>query len=65
MFHKHIAEKVAKKINESYVNVIPAITYKLLFIILRSALPFIRRSLFNHVLKDIDEFSLAFGNAGL
>ena len=26
MFHKHIAEKVAKKINESYVNVIPVIT---------------------------------------
>ena len=35
------------------------------FTILRYALLFKRGSRPNHVLKDIDEFSLAFDNAGL
>ena len=65
MFHKHMVEKIAKKINESYEKVITVIRCKLSFIILRSALLYIRGSQSNHVLKDIDEFSLAFDNAGL
>ena len=65
MFHKHIAEKIAKKFNESYEKVITVIRCKLLFIILRSALLCIRGSQSNHVLKDIDEFSLDFDSAGL
>ena len=35
MFHKHMAEKIAKKINESYEKVIDAIRCKLSFIILK------------------------------
>ena len=34
-------------------------------LILRSALLCIRGSRYNRVLKDVDEFSLAFGSAGL
>ena len=65
MFHKHIAEKIAKNFNESYEKVITVIRCNLSFIILRSALLCIRGSQSNHVLKDIDEFSLAFDSAGL
>ena len=65
MFHKHMAEKIAKKFNESYEKVITVIRYKLSFIILRSALLCIRGSRYNRVLKDVDEFSLAFDSAGL
>ena len=65
MFHKHMAEKTAKKFNESYEKVITVIRCKLSFIILRSALLCIRGSRSNSVLKDIDEFSLAFDGAGL
>ena len=64
MFHKHLAKK-CKKNNESYEKVITIIRCKLYFIILRSALLCIRGSQSNHVLKDIDEFSLGFGSAGL
>ena len=65
MFHKHMAEKIAKKINESYEKVITVIRCKLSFIILRSALLCIKGNRSNHVFKDIDEFSLAFDSAGL
>ena len=65
MFHKHMAQKIAKKFNENYEKVITVIRCKLSFIILRSALLYIRGSQSNHVLKDIDEFSLAFDSAGL
>ena len=65
MFHKHMAEKTAKKFNKSYEKVITVIKCKLSFIILRSALLCIRGSRSNSVLKDIDEFSLAFDSAGL
>ena len=59
MFHKHITEKTAQKFNESYEKVITVIRCKLSFTILRSALLCIRGSRSNHVLKDVDEFSLA------
>ena len=65
MFHKYLAEEIAKKIYESDEKVITVIRCKLSFTILRSALLFIRGSRPNHVLKDIDEFSLAFDNARL
>ena len=65
IFRKHTAEKIAKKINESYEKVINIIRCKLSIIILRSALLFIRGSRSNHILKDIDEFSLAFDSAEL
>ena len=42
MFHKYMAEKIAKKFNESYEKVITVIRCKLSFIILRSALLYIR-----------------------
>ena len=44
MFHKHMAEKIAKKFNESYEKVITVTRCKLSFIILRSALFCIRGS---------------------
>ena len=65
MFHKHMVEKIAKKINESYEKFITVIRCKLSFIILRSALLCIRGKRSNHVLKNIYEFSLAFDSAGL
>ena len=65
LFHKHMAEKIAKKLNESYEKVITVIRCKLSFIIVRSALLCIRGSRSNDVLKDIDGFSLAFGSSGL
>ena len=65
MFHKHMAEKIAKKSNESYEKVITVIRCKLSFIILRSSLLCIRGSRSNHVPKDIDKLSLAFDSAGL
>ena len=65
MFHQHMAEKIAKKTNESYEKVITVIRCKLSFIILRSALLCIRGSRSSYVLKDIDEISLAFDSAGL
>ena len=65
MFHKHMAEKIAKKFNQSYEKVITVIRCKLSFIILKSALFCLRGSRSNHVLKDIDEFFLAFDSAGL
>ena len=65
MFHKHMAEKIAKKFNESYEKGITVIRCKLSFIILRSALLCIRGSQSNHVLKNTDEFSLAFDSTGL
>ena len=65
MFHKHMAEKIAKKFNESYEKVVTVIRCKLSFIILRSALLCIRGSRSNHVLKNVDDFSLAFDSAGL
>ena len=65
LFHKHMAEKIAKKLNESYEKVITVIRCKLSFIIVRSALLCIRGSRSNHVLKDIDGFSLAFDSSGL
>ena len=60
-----MAEKIAKKFNESYEKVITVIGCKSSFIILRSALLCIRGSWSNQVLKDIDKFSLAFDSAGL
>ena len=60
-----MAEKIAKKFNESYEKVITVIRCKSSLIILRSALLCLRGSWSNHVLKDIDEFSLAFDSAGL
>ena len=63
MFHKHMAEKIAKKFNENYKKVITVTRCKLSFIILRSALLCIGGSQSNHVLKD--EFSSAFDSAGL
>ena len=60
-----MAEKIAKKFNESYEKVITVIRCKSSFIILRSALLCLRGSWSNHILKDIDEFSLAFDSAGL
>ena len=59
MFHKRMAEKIAKKFNEVYEKVITVTRCKLSFVILRSALLCIRGSQSNHVLKDID------GSAGL
>ena len=59
MFHKHITEKTAQKFNESYEKVIIVIRCKLSFTILRSALLCIKGSRSNHVLKDVDEISLA------
>ena len=64
-FHKNMAEKIAKKFNESYEKVITVIRCKSSLIILRSALLCLRGSWSNHVLKDIDEFSLALDSAGL
>ena len=64
-FSKHMAEKIAKQFDESYEKVITIIRCKLSFIILRSALLCIRGSQSNHVLKDIDKFSLAFDSARL
>ena len=60
-----MAEKIAKKFDESYEKVVTVIRYKLSSIILGSALLYIRESRSNHVLKDINEFSLAFDSAGL
>ena len=60
-----MAEKIAKKSNESYEKVITVIRCKLSFIILRSSLLCIRGSRSNHVPKDIDKLSLAFDSAGL
>ena len=60
-----MAEKIAKKFDESYEKVVTVIRYKLSSIILGSALLYIRGSRSNHVLKDINEFSLAFDSAGL
>ena len=60
-----MAEKITKKFNESYEKVITVIRCKSSFIILRSALLCLRGSWSNHILKDIDEFSLAFDSAGL
>ena len=60
-----MAEKIAKKFNESYEKVITVIRCKSSLIILRSALLCLRGSWSNHVLKDIDEFSLALDSAGL
>ena len=65
MFYKHMAEKEAKNFQESYEKVITVIRCRLSLIILRSALLCIRGSRSNHVLKDIDEFSLEFDSAGL
>ena len=65
IFHKHIAEKIAKKFNESNEKVITVIRCKFSFTILRSALLDIRGTRSNYVLKDIDESSLAFDCAGL
>ena len=65
MFHKHMAEKIAKNFNWSYQKVITVIRCKLSFIIMRSALLCITRSRSNYVLKDIDEFSLTFDSAEL
>ena len=65
MFHKRVAQKIAKKINESYEKVNTVIICKLSLIILISALLCIRGSRSNHVWKDIDEFYLAFDSAGL
>ena len=59
MFHKHITEKTAQKFNESYEKVITVIRCKLSFTILRSALLCIKGRRSNHVLKDVDEISLA------
>ena len=56
---------MTEKINESYENLITVIRCKLSFIILRPALLCIRECRSNHVLKDIDKFSLAFDSAGL
>ena len=64
MFHKHMAEKIAKKFNESYEKVITVIRCKLSFIILRSAVLCITGSQSNHFCKRY-EFSLAFDSAGL
>ena len=60
-----MAEKIAKKFNESYEKVITVIRCKLSFIILRFALLCIRVNRSNYVLKDIDEFSVVFDSAGL
>ena len=60
-----MAEKEAKNFQESYEKVITVIRCRLSLIILRSALLCIRGSRSNHVLKDIDEFSLDFDSAGL
>ena len=38
MFHKHIADKISKKNDENYSNVINVIKCKLSFLILRAAL---------------------------
>ena len=57
-------KKIAKTFNESYEKVITVIWCKLSFIILRAALLCIRGSWSNHVLKDINKFSLAFYSAG-
>ena len=65
MFHKPMAEKIAKIFHESYEKVIAIIRCKLSFTILRSVLLCIRGSRSNHVLKDIVEFSLVFDSAGL
>ena len=65
MFHEHMAEKIAKKFNESYEKAITVIRCKLSFIILRSALLCIRGSRCNYVLKDIDDYYLAFDSARL
>ena len=54
MFHKHMAEKIAKKCTKSYKKVFTVIRCNLSFIILRSALLCTRRSRSNHVLKDND-----------
>ena len=65
MFHKHMAEKIGKKFNESYEKVITVIRCKLSFIILRSTLLCVAGSRSNRVLKDINEFSLTFGSKEL
>ena len=65
MFHKHMAEKIAKKFHESYEKVFTVIRCKLSSTIFRFALLCIRGSRPNYILKDTDEFSLAFDDAGL
>ena len=62
MYHKHMAEKIAKKFNESFEKVIIVIRYKLSFIILRSALLCINGSRCNYVLKDIEKVGQLFLN---
>ena len=44
MFHKHIAEKIARKNDEQYSKVITAIKCKLSFLILKAALLCVRGS---------------------
>ena len=65
MFHKHVSEKIAIKYNKNYKEIITIIRCKLSFLILKSALLCIRGSRSSNIVKDIDEFSLAYDSAGL
>ena len=65
MFHKHIADKISKKNDENYSNVINVIKCKLSFLILRAALLCIRGSRSHKDTKLSDDFSTVFINSNM
>ena len=60
MFHRHIAEKIAKKTEERYSKILSIIRCKLSFLILRSCLMCIRGSRSHRVVTEINDFEIAF-----
>ena len=57
IFHKHVYERLAIKTGERYEKIISTIRYKLSFLILKSALVYVKGSR-SHSLKTIDGFEL-------
>ena len=66
-FHKHIAEKIARKTEQKYSDVISVIRCKLSFLILRSVLMCVRgsRSHAKNILHQPEDFALVHTNARL
>ena len=65
-FHRHLASKIALKKDERYEDVVNFIGCKMSFLILRSALTFIRESRpYDKVSVMVDDFSLACDSAGI
>ena len=66
MFHKHIADKIAKKNEEQYSSVIGVIRCKLSFLILRAALLCVRGSRSHKIVENnLDDFSEIFRNSNM